>query len=85
MVALSPNSIDMQLPLRLHFLFIVNMPIPFDISGVNSPLKLKVCPALIDCDSEKAFNFSHPLPSIPYSILFEKVIVRLSSRASIVK
>ena len=75
----------MQLPLRLHFLFIVNVPIPFELFGAKLPLKLKVCPALIDCDSEKAFNFSHPLPSIPYSILFVKVTVRLSSRASIVK
>ena len=38
-MALSPNNIDIQLPSRLHFLLIVNVPIPLDALGVKLPLK----------------------------------------------
>ena len=88
MAALSPNSIDMQLPLRLHFLFIVNVPTPFELVGVRLlPLKLKVCPVLIlsvAVPTDKVFQL--PSPSTQYSqALPDKLAVNPSSFASIVR
>ena len=77
----------MQLPLRLHFLFIVNVPIPFELFGVRLPLKLKVCPLLIlsvAVPADKVFQL--PLPSTQYSqALTNKLAVNPSSFASIVR
>ena len=85
--ALSPNSIDMQLPLRLHLLEIVNVPIPFELAGVNSPLKLNVCPLLIlsvAVSADKVFQL--PSPSTQYSqALTDNDAVNPSSSATIVK
>ena len=77
----------MQLPLRLHLLDIVNVPIPFEEFGVNSPLKLNVCPLLILSVAVPAAKvFQLPSPSTQYShALVDKLAVNPFSRASIVR
>ena len=77
----------MQLPLRLHFLFIVNVPIPFELFGVRLPLNDKVCPLLILSVAVPANKvFQLPSPSTQYlQALIDKLAVNPSSLASIVK
>ena len=78
---------DIQLPLILHFLLIVNVPIPFELFGVNSPLKFNVCPILIDSVAVSADKiFQLPSPSIQYShALVDKLAVNPFSNALIVR
>ena len=77
----------MQLPLRLHFFDIVNVPIPLLESGVNLPLNDNVCPVLIlsvAVSAAKIFQLSSP--STQYShALTDKLAVNPSSSAWIVR
>lgn len=87
MAALSLNNIDIQLPLRLHFFDIVNVPIPTELFGVKLPLKDNVCLVLILCVAVPAAKlFQLPSPSTQYSqALVDKLAVNPFSRASIVR
>ena len=77
----------MQLPLRLHFLLIVNVPIPLLELGVKFPLKDNVCPLLMLSVAVSAANvFQLPSPSTQYShALVDKRAVNPSANASIVR
>ena len=82
----SPYNIDIILPLRLHFLEIVNVPIPLLNVGVKLPLNDNVCPLLIVTVFIVFDKVFHSPLSTQYShALTDNLAVKPSSNASIAK